>query len=650
MTIHILLIDSIANRSDWLMESLAWSDKYHIDQVSQLPQSVQQLQNYDLAMTFDLPNDPFQTLELIKQSQINLPLLLLATDGSEALALRAWRQGFSDYLPIPFESKALVSAIRRVMDQALAERFSGSDQSGSAKGDQDMSAYLKGLDYVVGAGKAITADLNLEDILSNVVAAAAHVADADTATILLPDEQSGDLFVQASYALETDLVENLRLRVEDSLAGQAMQTGRPVVINGEEQQKIKTAYLVKSLVYMPLQGANKIIGVLGVDNRLTNRVFTSWQIKQLGLLADFASIALENADEYLTTQRERDTLDAILTGTADPVLVVDFQGCILLANPAARMAFNMPTSFAGPVSDVIDHDDVLHLLAAQQNAFVEVTLADERTFQAHMTVVDNVGCVMVMHDISQLKEVDRLKTSFVANVSQDLRSPLTAIMGYVELLSRAGALNETQTTFADRIMLSAQTINSEITDLLDLSRIETSSSDLNYEHVLLSRLLQYALATVEGQVAAKQIDLRINVEDHLTQIWGNAQRLKQMIRNLLDNAIQFTPEQGTIQVLLRSEEDLVMLQVEDNGIGIALEDQAHIFDKFYRAESIREEYKGSGLGLAIVKSILDRHDGRIWVQSEPGKGSIFTVLLPTGEPRKERRKLQTRDLVLASGK
>jgi two-component system NtrC family sensor kinase len=252
---------------------------------------------------------------------------------------------------------------------------------------------------------------------------------------------------------------------------------------------------------------------------------------------------------------------------------------------------------------------------------------------------------MVMHDISQLKEVDRLKTNFVANVSQDLRSPLTAIMGYVELLSRAGKLNETQETFVDRIMLSAQSINSEITDLLDLSRIETSSSEINYDHVLLSTLLNYAIATLEGQLAAKQIDLIVEIEADMPQVWGNAQRLKQMIRNLLDNAMQFTPEQGRIKVTLRADDNLVMLQIEDNGIGISLEDQAHIFDKFYRAETVREEYEGAGLGLAIVKSILDRHDGRIWIESEPGNGATFTVLLPVGHAKQARLTLPAPDLI-----
>ncbi len=498
------------------MEKLSWSEDYRVDQVDQashIPKSV--TRDYDLVLTFDLPLDPFTVLASLKQTQSEVPLVLLATDGSEALALRAWRQGFTDYVPVPFEPATLTRAIGRAVDKHFEERFSGETSLNLGKNNRDVATYLKGLDYVVGVSKAITADLLLEDVLRNVVTAAAKVANADTATILLQDEQSGDLYVRAAYKLETQLVEDLRLRVEDSLAGKAIQTGRPVVINGQKQQKIKTAYLVKSLVYMPLRMADEVIGVLGVDNRVTNRVFMSGQIKLLGLLADFASIALENANQFLNTQQERDTLEAILAGTMDPVLVIDMYGRILLSNPAACAAFKIPEAYYGPAAEVVDHDDILHLLDVDHNQTAEITLEDDRTFQAQMTLVDNLGRVIVMHDISQLKEMDRLKTNFVANVSQDLRSPLTAIMGYVELLSRAGALNEVQQTFVDRIMLSAQSINAEITDLLDLSRIETSNTEVNYEEVLLSSLLQYAVATVEGQVDAKQLDLIIEVDERL---------------------------------------------------------------------------------------------------------------------------------------
>ena len=642
---RILLLDALAERRAWLLDLFSQSNEYVLDCYDQLSEAVTAAPDYDVILTYDLPLDPFQILTTFKQRRVDRPLILLATDGSEALALRAWRQGYSDYLPAPVEMSPITAAIRRVTAKKAEQTIIPDIPSHLVKTDRDLVNYVKGLDYAIGVSKAIAGDLLLEDVLSNVVAAATKVASADTASLLLQDETTGDLYVRASYNLETQLVETLRLRVDDSLAGQAIRSGRPVIINGQEQQKIKTAYLVKSLVYMPLHRGEKVIGVLGVDNRITNRVFVSWQIKLLGLLADFASIALSNANRFMNTQQERDTLEAILAGTSDPVMVVDSHGQVILANPAASAIFDIPAGYYGPILSVIDNADVLRLLDLGSNKQSEFTLDDDRTFQAHMTLVKNVGLVMVMRDISQLKEIDRLKSNFVVSISQDLRSPLTAIMGYVDLIARVGPLNAQQLTFADRIMLSAQSITSEITDLLDLSRIETSSSEINFENVILSGLLQYAIATVEGQVTAKQLDLTLDVADNLLKVWGNAQRLKQMIRNLLDNAIQFTPERGQIHVTLRSYTDLVMLQIQDDGIGIPLEDQPHIFDKFYRAESVREDYNGSGLGLAIVKSILDRHNGRIWVQSEYGCGSTFTVLLPAVERARSKHRLDTSDLL-----
>jgi two-component system NtrC family sensor kinase len=296
---------------------------------------------------------------------------------------------------------------------------------------------------------------------------------------------------------------------------------------------------------------------------------------------------------------------------------------------------------------VIHNDDVRVMLQCRMERQIEITLEDERTYQAQMTLVEGVGYVVVMQDISHLKDLDQIKTNFVASVSQDLRSPLTAIMGYVELLSRAGPVNDLQQMFIDRIALSAQTISDEINDLLDLSRIESSAAETNYEYVRLPMLLDYALATVEGQVAAKQLTLTLDLAKNLPPVWGNAQRLKQMIRNLLENAIMFTPEEGAIFITLKPQSDLLLLKIADTGIGISLEDQPHIFDKFYRAEAVRDEYEGAGLGLAIVKSILDRHDGRIWVESQPGVGSTFSLLLPVGMKPEPQPMKETVEVALA---
>lgn len=343
-------------------------------------------------------------------------------------------------------------------------------------------------------------------------------------------------------------------------------------------------------------------------------------------------IALERRPERATVpdhaQRERDKLEAVLRGTEDPVLLVDDSGRLLLHNAAARSLFGIPDGYAGPAEHVVDDGDIRLLLAAAQPQRAEVAIDDQHVFIAQMTLVPGVGRVIVMHNISALKELDRLKADFVASVSQDLRSPLTAILGYVELLTRAGPVNDQQRLFIDRIALGAHAITNLITDLLDLSRIETAGLDAASEVVNLAQAIEYALATVEGDVRARQQRLTVQLDTETLPVFGSPQRLKQMARNLVQNAVQYTPEGGSIGIRLQAHADLLVLQVEDTGIGIPLDEQQRVFEKFYRATNVQSAFEGSGLGLAIVKRIVDQHGGRLWVESQPGQGSMFTVILP----------------------
>jgi signal transduction histidine kinase len=293
-----------------------------------------------------------------------------------------------------------------------------------------------------------------------------------------------------------------------------------------------------------------------------------------------------------------------------PIIFLTDAGSESLAVQAFRTGFSDYFSTPFDAVDFLDSVQVA-LMRAKERPIVEQA-------QEHL-----------LQTINQFEEVDRLKTSFIANISHDLRSPLTAIMGYADLVSRAGPINEQQQLFINRITMSAQSISGLISDLLDLSRIETSSHEMGRESVSMSLIAQYALAAVEGQIKAKQHRVITHIDSKIPEMVGSGSRLKQMVRNLVQNAILYTPECGTITLSLWAENCMVVLQVKDNGIGIPVEEQSRIFDKFYRADNVRETYEGAGLGLAIVKSIVDRHDGRIWVESQLGNGSTFTVLLPT---------------------
>jgi len=200
----------------------------------------------------------------------------------------------------------------------------------------------------------------------------------------------------------------------------------------------------------------------------------------------------------------------------------------------------------------------------------------------------------------------------------------------VELIERSQSITEQQHEFLKRIKQSVHNITSLINDLLDLGRIETGF-DSRKEIISIKVIIDYALEGVRNSVVQKELKMHVRVPERLPVILGNPVRLRQLFANLIGNAIKFTPTGGKIEVRAVSEQDQLILQVQDSGPGIPAADQPYIFNKFYRASNVSAETTGTGLGLAIVKSIVDNHKGRIWVESSLGEGTIFTVVLPVNE-------------------
>jgi two-component system NtrC family sensor kinase len=200
-------------------------------------------------------------------------------------------------------------------------------------------------------------------------------------------------------------------------------------------------------------------------------------------------------------------------------------------------------------------------------------------------------------------------------------------LGYVELLERVGTINEQQREYIRRVHASVESITSLVNDLLELGRIE-SGFDIKNEVVHLDGILRFSLETLGGMISDKRLNLRLSLPEDIPPMRGNPIRLRQMLDNLLGNAIKYTPEGGDISIEMKAQSEQVILRLLDSGPGIPPSDQPHIFEKFYRAGNVPKGVGGSGLGLAIVKSIVDSHYGRIWVESLLGQGSTFTVVLP----------------------
>ncbi len=345
---------------------------------------------------------------------------------------------------------------------------------------------------------------------------------------------------------------------------------------------------------------------------------------------------------------------AVLASIADGVVVNDVAGEVTLINraaaqllqvdPRAAMGRSVRTLFQSFSTKgrltIVDAMDRLYAdpYSAEFSAGITETIIeiDMRVIQAHLAPVlteigEFLGIVTVLRDITREVEGERAKTDFVSNVSHELRTPLTCIKGYSELLlgNMVGPLNDQQLYFLKIIQTSSDRLATLINDLLDISRIESGRFKLETKSVQMEKVLHSVAEMIQPQCDKKKLCLNLNIEPNVGSVLGDESRLAQVVTNLVSNACRYTPEGGNITLVLSNPDSTVRVDVKDTGIGIAPEDQAKVFQRFYRVnDPAVQEVAGTGLGLPISKMLIEMHGGRMWLQSEVGQGSQFTFILP----------------------
>lgn len=572
-----------------------------------------------------------QILQALGERGVTIPVILMTAHGSQELAVQALRLGVRDYVIKPFEPAEMAQAI----DRALAESRLRQERDGLIdqleKTNQRLQQQVQEMNTLRSIGQSVAALLDLETVLTRVVEAAVFLTRAEEGLLLLIEPESGDLLLRAAKNIDEKQAHGLRIRVQDSLAGRVLQSGEPLLM-AEGQSKVATGYLVHSLVYVPLRGRERtVIGILGVTNRRVDRAFTPRDVRLMAALADQAAIALENARLYQEVEAARHKLEAVLLELEEAVVILDADLGILLCNPAAGAALEFACPVSGlPAFDVIKLPALQELISRTvrggQALRAEVEGRGGRTYDAQVRPVKGVGYVLTMQDITHFKELDRVKSEFVAMVSHDLRTPLTTIQGYIDLLGKVGPLNEMQAQFVERVRNSTAHITELISALLDLGRIEAGYG-LEMEPLHLESIIDAVVDEFMPQAEQKGLTLRWK-RQQLPLVRGSPQRLRQVMENLLSNAIKYTHPGGWVAVEAGQDGDHVVVRVSDNGIGIPPEEQPFIFDRFYRVESAETEgIVGTGLGLSIVRSVVEKHGGRVWVDSRPGEGSTFTFVL-----------------------
>jgi signal transduction histidine kinase/CheY-like chemotaxis protein len=633
----ILVADDSQEIRDFLEEALIKLGNYQVKSVGDGLSALSLVQELkpDLVITDqNMPNlSGVDLIRRLRRDHPFLPAILMTGESTEALAVSALQAGATDYLIKPFNPEDLVEVVQTCLDKAqLLESFL---EQTTEKIVEDIPSEDQAVAFETPMieGKTTSALAELDEVLRTAVDTAVQLTEAEEGSILLVDEETGELYMRASKNFDDDFAHAFRVQVKDSLAGQAISTGETIRIDETTPQKIKTSYLVHSLCYVPLQVRGRAIGVLGVDNRTLGKRLTDHDIAILKTMADYAALAIENAQLYLRSEQERIQLETILREIENGVIVVDNNQRLLLINQTAMDGLGVDGDCLGlPTKEVFDDPKLIALLEAngELSRREELEISDGRVFSAQRTPIEGVGQAVVTQDITHLKELDRIKSDFVTTVSHDLRSPLTAILGYIELIERAGVVNELQKEFINRVQGSVQQISNLISDLLDLGRIE-AGLDTTKEIINIAELSREAMICIEGAAQNAGVNFVGSVVEDMGKVFGDPIRLRQMISNLLDNAIKYSKPGGKVEFEAHSEDDQVILRVSDNGPGIPRDEQPLLFERFFRASNVPDEVPGTGLGLSIVKSILDNHRGRIWVDSKEGEGTTFTVVLPKTE-------------------
>lgn len=340
---------------------------------------------------------------------------------------------------------------------------------------------------------------------------------------------------------------------------------------------------------------------------------------------------------------ERNKIKAILASMNDGVIAIDRNGNILLINPAVERMFNITyeQSMAKGVIEVVRNYELEKFLFSALNSGesmaseLRILAPDPKLFRISTAPLTSetgvVGVVAVMRDITAFRQVEKMKTDFVANVSHELRTPLTSIKGFVETLLD-GALTDpgTATHFLEIINDETDRLNRLITDLLSLSKIEAERLEINKSPVDLGKLIENTVSILSPQAKDKDILISAKIADFLPVVECDKDMIGQLLINLIDNAVKYTPHGGMITISAGPHDKGVKVVVKDTGIGIPVESIPRLFERFYRVDKARSrEMGGTGLGLAIVKHILEVHNGSIEVDSRIGEGSTFTFYLPS---------------------
>ena len=515
-------------------------------------------------------------------------------------------------------------------------------------------------------GSGLPSAAELEQTLQRLMRRVSMLVQAEKCVFLLHDRERGELVARPpALGFSREQLRSLHLPIDEGVASQAFQGGEAVVIEdaakfGESDANWVGNLETRNLIAYPLilerrdeqeRVADRItVGVFLVMNKRGKLGFTPEDLRLLSVMARQVTAVIADAQIYLQLTEEKEQLAATLQSLGSGVLMIESDGHISQFNAAARALFGVAEGVGvGQLFDQVIHEpqivELLHTTlkdGKEGRAEIEIELPgnhDPRIYQAQTTLVRGekggfpaiLGLATIFTDITEIRNVERMKTAFVSTVSHELRTPLTSIKGFVSTLlqdTEGYFDNETRLEFYGIIDNECDRLKRLIDDLLNVSRIESGRAlQMNWGEF-------EPLAIIEKVMQAQRSytdkhKLILDFEGEVPKILGDSDKFDQILTNLLSNSIKYSPSGGEVRVGVEASEREFVMTVSDQGIGMPTDKLPRIFEKFERVDNRdTRQAGGTGIGLFLVKHLVERHEGTIDVKSKVGEGTTFTINLP----------------------
>ncbi len=497
---------------------------------------------------------------------------------------------------------------------------------------------------------------DLDEILTGALETTLDVVGESSGAIFLIEEETEDLILFVHRGLSEQFVEQESIvGAGQCLCGLAVKSGEPLRVQDLESHPARSrmACLLsgyKSCIRLPLRARGKVIGLLNIQSR-SGRIFTQEDEDLLTAIGHQIGIAIANARLIEDAEQRRATLESVMRSMVDGLLLLDPQGRILYSNPCAeRMLGSSRLALAGQLWDDV-LADLIHSGTIAKKEMAELDSVGETPHAAPITELslhspeprtiqsrpfriydarrDYQGLGILLRDVTRERELDQMKSQLLSTVSHELRTPLASIKGFATTLLRQDVEwdEDSRREFLSIIDNESDRLSELIGNLLDMSRIEAGTLRVEPEPIDLRAIVQSTLA--EFEVMTHLHRFAADLPGRLPLVSADPRRTRQVLRNLLENAVKYSPQGGLIQVDVAVDGAFVRTSVVDQGLGIDPQHIDQIFARFYQVDSAStRQVGGAGLGLSICKAIVEAQGGRIWAESQPGVGSTFHFTSP----------------------